>query len=84
MLVTDRVVPLTLTHTDVEKGEGHMNVEPKEFRFGNTTVVIHSPLAHMSEEEQKEWFDREWEKGNPVLRNIAATIFSMKANPSSS
>lgn len=79
MLVIDRVVQNPPFHTDVTKGEGQkMKVEPKEFKFGNTTVIIHSPLAHMTPEEQKEWFDREWERGNPVLRNIAATIFSMK------
>lgn len=46
----------------------------KKFKIGNTTVVIHSKLALMSEEERKEWFRKEWEKGNPVLKQIAQAV----------
>ncbi|MED0961830.1 hypothetical protein [Bacillus paramycoides] len=48
----------------------------KEFQFGNTKVIIHSPLALMKKEEQKEWFQQEWEKKNPVLRSIVEAAVS--------
>ncbi|MFO1442660.1 hypothetical protein KDN24_05460 [Bacillus sp. Bva_UNVM-123] len=44
---------------------------PKTYTFGNTTVIVHSPLAHMTSEERREFFRSEWEKGNPVLKEIA-------------
>lgn len=47
----------------------------REFKFGNTTVVIHSQIAWMSKEEQRIWFKNEWKKNNPVLRNIAQAVF---------
>ncbi|WP_197431005.1 hypothetical protein [Anoxybacillus sp. P3H1B] len=46
----------------------------KKFKYGNTTVIIHSPLVHMSADERKEWFEKEWEKGNPVLKQIAQAV----------
>ncbi|MBF8116598.1 hypothetical protein [Bacillus cereus] len=48
----------------------------KEFQFGNTKVIIHSPLALMEKEEQKEWFQQEWEKKNPILRSIVEAAVS--------
>ncbi|WP_180954557.1 hypothetical protein [Bacillus sp. V5-8f] len=46
----------------------------KEFKFGNTTVVIHSPLVHMNTDEKKKWFQDEVEKGNKVLKQIVAAV----------
>jgi hypothetical protein len=46
----------------------------KEFNFGNTTVIIHSPLAQMSSDERREWYKVEQEKGNPVLKDIAQAV----------
>ncbi|MEH7126005.1 hypothetical protein V7127_22600 [Bacillus sp. JJ1773] len=43
----------------------------KEYIFGNAKVIVYSPLAHMTKEERKEFFRSEWEKGNPVLKDIA-------------
>lgn len=48
----------------------------KEFQFGNTKVIIHSSLALMEKEEQKEWFQQEWEKKNPILRSIVEAAVS--------
>lgn len=48
----------------------------KEFQFGNTKVIVHSPLASMEKEEQKEWFQQEWEKKNPILRSIVEAAVS--------
>lgn len=42
----------------------------KEYKYGNTTVIIHSPLAQMSKEEQRAWYKQECEKKNPVLQAI--------------
>lgn len=73
-----KVVPHMILHTHVVKGDERMEskpIEPKEFIFGNTTVVIHSPLVHMTKEEQRQFFNNEWEKGNPTLINIVkATV----------
>ncbi|WP_270583837.1 hypothetical protein [Bacillus smithii] len=46
----------------------------KKFKIGNTTVVIHSRLVLMSADERKEWYRKEWEKGNPVLKQIAHAV----------
>ncbi|WP_096201620.1 hypothetical protein [Bacillus sp. FJAT-45350] len=46
----------------------------KEYQFGNSTVIIHSPLAQMDKDEQKEWYKQEWERKNPVLRTIVDAV----------
>jgi hypothetical protein len=46
----------------------------KEFKFGNTTVIIHSPLANMTSEERREWYKKEMERGNPVLKEIEKAV----------
>lgn len=53
------------------------STRPREFQFGNTTVIIHSKLAWMSPEEQRTWFREQWELGNPVLRQIADAVFDI-------
>nr|BDD46669.1 hypothetical protein 12 [Bacillales bacterium] len=72
-----RVVPKPRLHTNAVEGDERMDqskVEPKTFEFGNTKVVIHSRLAHMNKEEQKAWYQDQWKKKNPVLREIATQI----------
>lgn len=51
-----------------------VNWNVKKFKIGNTTVVIHSQLVLMSADERKEWYRKEWEKGNPVLKQIAHAV----------
>jgi hypothetical protein len=46
----------------------------KEYKFGNTTVIVHSPLWALSDEEQEKWVKEETEKGNPVLAQIREAI----------
>jgi len=46
----------------------------KEFKFGNTTVIIHSPLASMTSDERREWYRAEQAKGNRVLKEIAQAV----------
>lgn len=46
----------------------------KEFKFGNSTVVIHSPLVDMTSEERREWYREEMAKGNEVLKEIAQAV----------
>jgi hypothetical protein len=43
----------------------------KEYTFGNSKVIVFSPLAQMSKAEQKEFFQNEWQKGNQILKEIA-------------
>ncbi len=52
-------------------------MEPKVIKSGNATLRIHSSLAHMSKEEQREWFQTEYKKGNPVVQNIAHTTLKL-------
>ena len=47
----------------------------KTFHFGNAKVIVNSPLALMSKEERKQFFIEEWEKGNPVLKEIAEAAY---------
>jgi hypothetical protein len=46
----------------------------KEFKFGNSTVVIHSPLVGMTTEERRGWYQDEIAKGNLVLKEIAQAV----------
>jgi hypothetical protein len=46
----------------------------KEFKFGNSTVVIHSPLVDMTTEERRGWYQDEIAKGNLVLKEIAQAV----------
>lgn len=64
------VIDLHAPHTHEQRGNASM----KEFKYGNTTVIIHSPLVLMSADERKDWFKKEWEKGNPVLKQIAQAV----------
>jgi hypothetical protein len=51
-----------------------MNKPMKEHQIGNSTIIIHSALVTMSAEERGDWFRQEWEKGNSVLKEIAAAV----------
>jgi hypothetical protein len=51
-----------------------MSVPSKEHKIGNSTIIIHSPLVVMTKDERKQWFKYEWEKGNPVLKEIAEAV----------
>lgn len=51
-----------------------MEKPKKTHQIGNTTVIIHSPLVAMTSKERKEFYKEEWEKGNPVLKEIAAAV----------
>ncbi|MGG0718372.1 hypothetical protein ABE096_12380 [Robertmurraya massiliosenegalensis] len=44
---------------------------PKEYTYGNSKVIVFSPLTEMTKEEQKTFFQDEWKKGNTILREIA-------------
>jgi hypothetical protein len=67
------------SHTHVTRGNAEMEAPKKEtpkkvHKIGNTTLIVHSPLVAMTEEERAEWFKNEWEKGNSVLKEIAAAV----------
>jgi hypothetical protein len=68
-------INLISPHKHVVRGEAGMEETPKKaFQYGNTTVIIHSPLVLMTKEERKVWYSNEWEKGNTVLKEIAAAV----------
>lgn len=54
-------------------------ISSKTYQYGNTKVKIVSPLVNMTSQEQYEWFESEWKKGNPILREMvdAATACLM-------
>ncbi|WP_187442187.1 hypothetical protein [Sutcliffiella horikoshii] len=50
-----------------------MGETPKEaFMIGDTEIVVHSPLVAMTSEQRKEWFQKELENNNPILKEIIA------------
>lgn len=64
-------------HTDVVRREREMEQQEKPskaYQYGKTTVIIHSHLVHMTPEEREQWFEDEWKKGNPVLKQIARAV----------
>ena len=46
----------------------------RELFSGNTTVIIHSPLMDLTEDDRGAWFKSEQESGNPVLEEIAKAV----------
>lgn len=56
------------------KHESRGNADMKEFQYGNTTVIIHSPLVLMTKEEQQEWYKDQINQGNPILKQIAEAV----------
>lgn len=46
----------------------------KEYNYEGTVVVIHSPLAHLTDEERGELMLREQAAGHPVIKEIERTI----------
>lgn len=67
-------------HKHIPRGNAGMDKPKKEYQYGNTTVVIHSPLVMMTDKERKQWFKDEWEKGNSVLKDIAAAVHDCYQN----
>ncbi|WP_445505742.1 hypothetical protein [Niallia sp. 03091] len=47
----------------------------KEYVFGNAKVIVYSPLTQMTKEEQRSFFESEWKKGNPILKDIAQAAY---------
>ncbi|WP_162878754.1 hypothetical protein [Peribacillus butanolivorans] len=46
----------------------------REYKIGNATIIINSPLMDLTEEERKEWYRKELEAGNPVVKGIVKAI----------
>ncbi|MFE4430845.1 hypothetical protein ACFRH9_28385 [Peribacillus butanolivorans] len=46
----------------------------REYKIGNATIIINSPLMDLTEEERKEWYRKELKAGNPVLKEIVKAI----------
>ncbi|WP_423410229.1 hypothetical protein AABM38_10010 [Heyndrickxia sp. MSNUG] len=46
----------------------------KEYKTGNSTVIVHSPLWALSDAEQERWVKEETEKGTVVLAEIRKAI----------
>lgn len=73
LLEKNKVVHPHTEHIHVPKGDGSMN-EGKELKSGNTTIIVYSPLAHMTSEEQESWYEEEWKKGNKTLKRIVECV----------
>jgi hypothetical protein len=46
----------------------------KEFKSGNTTVRIHSPIVHLTDQERKAHFEEQIANKNPVYIEIVEAI----------
>lgn len=64
-------IVLESPHTHVTRGNAGMEIPSKELKFGNTTVIVYSHLVTMTSDERRQWYKDEWEKGNPILKQIA-------------
>jgi hypothetical protein len=61
-------------HKHIPRGNADMETPKKEHIIGNSKVIFHSPLVEMDEKERSEWFQREWEDGNPILKRISNAV----------
>lgn len=52
----------------------------KTYQYGNSKVKIVSPFVDMTKEQQGEWFESEWEKGNPILHEIVDAAMDCLTN----
>lgn len=52
-----------------------VTIPSKTYLIGNATVIVYSPLTAMSSEEKAHWFRTEWERGNPILKEIAEAVY---------
>jgi hypothetical protein len=43
-------------------------------KIGNSTVIIHSELGRLTENERSQWFKEELERGNPVLLELQRLV----------
>jgi len=48
----------------------NQEIPSKTIYHGKTKIIIHSHLMGMTDEEQKQWFEEQWEKGNPIIHEI--------------
>lgn len=46
----------------------------RELKSGRTTIIIHSPIMDLTEEERGAWFKSEQESGNKVLEEITKAV----------
>ncbi|MGF6951026.1 hypothetical protein QF028_003531 [Neobacillus sp. B4I6] len=43
-------------------------------KVGNTTGIIHSELMRLTSDERRQWFEKEAERGNPVLLELQRLV----------
>ncbi len=67
-----KVVHSTSPHKHPTRGDVDMDV--KKTIIGNTTLYVYSPLANMSSEEKRNWFESEKLKGNRILQEISDAV----------
>ena len=62
--------------------QGVSDLVTQELTIGNTRIIVRSPngVIVMEPSEQREWFRRQWEQGNPVVRTIAETALEIAAS----
>jgi len=72
LLAINRVVHPDSQHIDGVKGEEDM--KSKKYTFGNSTVIVHSPLVDLSKKDRQNWYKNEWKKGNRVLKEIVSAV----------
>jgi sugar phosphate isomerase/epimerase len=50
-------------------------------QIGNSKIIVHSPsgVIAMTPEQRREWFARQWEEGNPVVRRIVEVALDIES-----
>lgn len=69
---------MQVSHTYSNGGDELMeDKKTHEFKFGNTKVIVHgifAKLAVMTEEEKKNWWQSEYDRGNPMVIRMVEAI----------
>jgi hypothetical protein len=59
---------------------GGDRMHKKEYNYEGTRVIIHSPIANLSDEERAKYMRKELAAGNPVLKEIEKQITNIWRN----
>jgi hypothetical protein len=46
----------------------------KTIKIDHTTIIIHGDFVNLTSEEQQQWFQSEYDKGNPILLEIERAV----------
>lgn len=48
----------------------------KTIKIDHTTIIIHGDFVHLTSEEQQQWYQSEYDNGNPLVLEIQKAVQS--------